>query len=181
MPSGNEYRCKACNEEVFILPKYLNIAPFPEQWVAGPPPDVTLEEREQRRGDIQEWIRLHEQTFICDPCELILSLPKQIDRVTWDHWKRENLSSYRPYTDYRFLVKLAYQVNEALAASSECVMDFGRLACPYCSQMLASKNEPLLNPLSPKCTRCGSADIEYLGSGIATMKRGFLNPWPPIV
>jgi hypothetical protein len=176
MPAGNEYRCKSCNEELLILPKYFNLLPFPEQWVRGPSRSVTQEERDHRRQDIQEWTSLHQQIFVCDPCEAILFLPKQIDGVTWNQWKREDALGHRPYSDYPFLVRLACVIDEALALRPECVMHFDQLSCPYCSQILVPKDQ-----LSPKCKRCGSSDLEHTGSGIATMSASFPHPWPPSV
>jgi hypothetical protein len=175
MPAGTIYRCKSCNEESLILPKYFCLSPFPEKWFMGPPKTATQEERDQRTRDIKEWARLHRQTFVCDPCELMLFVPRQIDAATWNEWKRADLLGHR-HTDYPYLVTLARRVDEALAAKGECVMDFGELSCPYCSRLLVAKDE-----LSPKCKRCGSSDLQDLGSGIATMSASFPHPWPPIV
>lgn len=123
-----------------------------------------------------DWERLHSQTLVCDPCEVMLFLPKAIDAVTWNKWKCEDLLSHRPHTDYPFLVRLVGMVDEALAASPNCVTEFGRLSCPYCSRMLVPKKE-----LSVTCKRCGSSDLEHLDSGMATMGGTFPHPWPPIV
>lgn len=176
MPAGDKYRCKSCDMENLVLPKYFNLLPFPEKWVRGPSRSATQEERDQKRRDIQEWTSLHQQTFVCDPCELVLFLPKQIDVATWNQWKREDALRHRHYSDYPFLVSLACLIDEALVLRPECVMDFGQLSCPYCLQMLARKDQ-----LSPKCQRCGSSDLEHTDSGIATMSASFPHPWPPIV
>jgi len=176
MPHGDEYRCRSCNEELLVLTKNFSLLPFPEEWVRGPSRTATPEERDRRRRDIQDWTRLHQQTFVCDPCELMLFLPREIDAATWDHWKRKDSLSHRPYADYPFLVRLAGLVDEALASQADCIVDFGQLSCPYCSRLLVPKNH-----LSPKCKRCGSSDLEHLGSGIATMSASFRHPWPPIV
>jgi hypothetical protein len=176
MPGGDEYHCKSCNNGLLVLPKYFNLLPFPEEWVRGPSRTATLEERDERRRAIQDWSRLHSQAFVCESCELILFLPRQIDATTWSQWKRKDLVSHRPYTDYPFLLGLAGLVDEALATKPECVMEFGQLSCPYCSRLLVSKDH-----LSPKCKQCGSSDLEHLDSGIATMSASFPDPWPPIV
>lgn len=175
MPSGDIYRCKWCNEESLILPKYFTLSPFPQKWVSGPPKTATREERDQRKRDIKEWTRRQQQTFVCDPCELMLFLPRQIDAVTWSEWKRADLLGHQPHAEYPFLVTLARRIDGALTAKRECVMDFGELSCPYCSRLLISKDE-----LSPKCKRCGSSDLEHVDSGIATMSASFPHPWPPI-
>jgi hypothetical protein len=180
MPSADEYRCKSCNEEFLVYPKYFGLLPFPQKWHQGPA-HLTAEERDQRRREIREWTRLHQQTFVCDPCELLLVLPRAIDAVTWTQWKCENLSGYRPYSDYPFLVKLVGLLDRALASESEVIMDFGQLSCPYCFRILVPKDSLSLHPLSSKCVRCGSSDLEWLGSGIASVRFGsFPDPWPPI-
>lgn len=125
---------------------------------------------------MQEWERLHLQTLVCDPCEVVLFLPRQIDAETWIEWKRVDLLSRRPHTNYPFLVRLARLVDDALGSSHQCVMDFGQLSCPYCSRMLVAKDK-----LSPKCKRCGSPELEHKDSGIATMSASLPDPWPPIV
>lgn len=176
VPAGDQYRCKSCNEELLVLPKYFHLSPFPEKWLRGPSPTATPEEGSQRRRDILDWTRLHQQTFICESCELMLFLPRDIDAATWNQWKRKDSLSRRPYTDYPFLLRLAGLVDEMLAAKPDCTMEFGRLSCPYCSRLLVSKDH-----LSPKCKRCGSTDLEHLDSGIATMSASFADPWPPIV
>jgi hypothetical protein len=176
MPFGDEYRCKSCNEKLLVLPKYFSLLPFPERWVRGPSSTATPEERDRRRRDIQDWTRVHQQTLVCEPCELILFLPREIDDATWSEWKRENLRSRRPYTAYPFLVRLAGLVDGALAVKPGCIMEFGQLSCPYCSRILVRKDR-----LSPKCKQCGSSDLEHLDSGIATMSASFPDPWPPIV
>ena len=176
MPGGDIYRCKSCNEESLVLPKSFLLLPFPEQWIRGPSPGATAEERDRRRQEMQEWERLHLQTLVCDTCELMLSLPKEIDAVTWNQWKREDLLTHRPHSDYPFLVRLVGMVDEALAASPKCVMEFGQLSCPYCSRMLVPKDQ-----LSPTCKRCGSSDLEHVESGMAAMSASFPHPWPPIV
>jgi hypothetical protein len=177
MPAGDIYRCNSCNEETLILPKSFHLAPFPEKfWLTGTPKTATQEERNQRKRDIEEWTRLHQQTFVCDPCELMLFLPRQIDAATWKEWKRVDWLGHRPHTNYPYLVTLARRIDESLAARGECVMDFGELLCPYCSRLLIAKDE-----LSPKCKRCGSSSLAHVDSGIATMSASFPCPWPPIV
>lgn len=178
MPSADDYRCRSCNEEFFVFPKVFDLLPFPEKWHKGPA-GFTPEEREQRRKDTRNWTTLHQQTFICDSCELMLFLPRAIDSATWTEWKHKTLAGFRPYTDYPFLVRLAGMVDQALASNPACIMDFGQLSCPYCSRILVPKDSLSLTPLSPKCIRCGSPDLEYLGSGIASGR--FPHPWPPIV
>src|SRR5690242_2850333 len=134
MPGGDIYRCKSCNEESLVLPKRFLLLPFPEQWIRGPSPGATAAECDRRRHEMQEWERLHLQTLVCDPCELMLFLPGQIDAATWNEWKRKDLLSHRPHTNYPFLVRLARLVDDTLASSHQCVMDFGKLSCPYCSR-----------------------------------------------
>jgi hypothetical protein len=176
MPSGEKYRCKSCNEELLILPKDFLLAPFPEKWVLGPPNTATREERVQRSRDMEEWARVHHRAFVCNPCEVQLFLPRQIDAAMWNEWKRKDLGSHRPHTDYPFLVRLVRLVDDALASSNECVIDFGQLCCPYCSQVLVAGDK-----LSPKCPHCGSSEMEHVDSGIATMSASFPRQWPPIV
>src|ERR1043165_1211451 len=109
MPGADQYRCKSCNEEFFVVPKVFFLNPFPEKWLKGPGL-CTPEEREQRRHDIPEWERSHQQVFVCDRCKVILFLPRAIEAAAWHKWKRENSVGYTPYTDYPFLVKLADKV-----------------------------------------------------------------------
>ncbi len=175
MPRCDIYCCNTCREEILILSKCFNLAPLPKEWGTGPPKNETTEERDRRKQQMREWEKVHLQTLVCDPCELMLFLPRQIEAVGWREWKREDLLRVRPHTDYPFLVKLARRVDNALAGRSECVMDFGQLVCPYCTRVLVAKDE-----LSPNCKRCGSSDLEYVGSGIASMSASFPDPWPPI-
>src|SRR3954469_15573317 len=104
MPGGHIYRCKSCNEESLVIPKSFLVSPYPEQLLRGPSPGATPEERDRRRRDILEWERLHLQSLVCDACEVMLCLPKEIDAATWNQWKREDLLTHRPHTDYPFLV-----------------------------------------------------------------------------
>jgi hypothetical protein len=126
---------------------------------------LTPAERDQRGREIREWTRSHQQTFACDPCELLLS-SRAIDAATWTQWKHANSASYRPYTDYPFLVRLAGVVDQALASASDCIIDFGQLSCPYRFRILA-KSE------LPHRTHFGDKDLsDKLSLGVRQLRRG---------
>src|SRR5882757_10065308 len=114
MPLGQEYVCNDCAAEVFIIVKDLNLAPFPKKWISGPPSSASVEDRLARKKEIKEWSTAHIDIFVCDSCDLILSLPREIDRETWAEWKRQSIADRKPYTEYPFLVALAGRVDEAL-------------------------------------------------------------------
>ena len=158
-----------------MIAKSFMLLSCPEEWIRGPSPTATPEERERRKRDMQNWHEVHVQTFVCDPCEMMLVLPREIDSATWDDWKRQDLQGRTPSTTYPFLIKLGARIDQALAKTPLCSIDFGQIACPYCGRALVPKAN-----LSPKCEQCGGADLELVGYGMASMIGGFPDPWPPI-
>jgi hypothetical protein len=165
MPGFDEYRCRSCNEETSVIHKYFCLVHFPEGW-------NEVDDGDQGRRDFQVWAKLHRQRFVCDPCALVVDLPRKIGAVIWRQWKREDLAGLRPHIDYPFLTRLVAIVDAALGAKSNTVMEFGHLACPYCSRQLVSQE-----CLPPLCPNCGSSELAYIDGGIATMSKR----WPPIV
>jgi hypothetical protein len=169
MPGGNEYLCKSCNEEFLVIKKALWMLQIPLDLIKGSPPSATQEERAQRKQNRLEWEERHLQTFICNECDVILFLPKEIDRATWEQWQQADSKHKR----YPFLMKLAGKIDEVLKEKSPCRMDFGHISCPYCARELIRGEA-----LSPKCEHCGNSDVEFKCSGMAS--GSFPNPWPPI-
>jgi hypothetical protein len=171
MPGADEYLCRTCSKEFLIIAKALWMLPVPLEVLKGPGPSATEQERAQRKQIFEEWQNRHLQTFICNECEFMLFLPKEIDQAPWENWQQADSKHKR----YPFLLKLARKIDEALKEKSPCSIDFGQITCPYCSRTLLFEEE-----LSPKCERCGSSNVELTGSGMASMGGSFPNPWPPI-
>jgi len=171
MPGVYEYLCKSCNEELLVIPKALWMLQIPMELIKGSPPSEPDQERAQRKQSRRDWESRHLQTFVCNDCELILFLPKEIDKATWEKWRQADSKHAR----YPFLLTLASKIDEALKEKSPCCMDFGQISCPYCARTLLLQKE-----LSPKCKHCGSSDLQLTRSGMASMGGDFPNPWPPI-
>lgn len=96
-------------------------------------------------------------------------LPREIDKQLWKEW-RSQIS-----LQYPFERELVERINLALGGSLNSIIDIGRVNCPYCGRQLEQKKN-----LSPKCSQCGSEDMECTNHAIASLKYGIVWPPPPI-
>lgn len=145
MPSLDIHTCQSCGFVQETIIKSFWLAPEPESSISKP--------------EELEWLKRTTMGFICDGCDVILTLPQMLDATDWQRWKSTKLPR-----ELEFETSLVERIDAGIADKPHWAVDLGLIACPYCQQHMEKKDK-----FEPTCKKCGSHDLKWTDWGIATL------------